>query len=366
MNARGRQLLGDLLFVAAAGYTLLVGSPEAAAEQVPPRAPLDAGAYGLLVLAGLAFALQRRAPLVLLGGQTLLAGLYLARGHPIGPILFAVAVAAGLAAVRRDWPVVAPLCGVGALLLVAAALLSGRFSGVVAVGQAGWIVLPAVAGGAVRRSRTAAARAEEEAQRRQVEQERLRLAREVHDLVGHSLSVIALQAGVALHVRQPEQAQFALEAIRRTSAEALEELRATLAIIGHDEARRSPVGGLARLDALVAEVRRCGLSVRVERDGVERHLPAEVDHAAFRVVQESLTNVLRHAGPAEVTVQLLHEPQHLRVVVVDDGAGGAAAPGQGLAGLRERVAALGGHLEAGPTAGRGWRVEAVLPTGGDG
>jgi signal transduction histidine kinase len=114
---------------------------------------------------------------------------------------------------------------------------------------------------------------------------------------------------------------------------------------------------------LVAEVRRCGLPVRVDRCGTARNLPAEVDLVALRVVQESLTNVLRHADPAETVVQLSFEPAHLRVVVSDDGGGGVAADGQGLAGLRERVEALGGRFTAGPHGGHGWRVEAVLPAG---
>lgn len=369
VRAVGRGPAGDVLAVVLAEYLLLVGTVEAAADQVPPREPLDAVAFALLVVAGLAF-LLRRAPLLLLGAQTLLAAVYLARGHPYGPLLFAVAVAAYLVAGRHRAPLAA-----AAVVLAAAALVGRRSEGpvsvVVALGQAGWVVLPAVIGGAVGRLRVEAARADREAQQRRVEQERLQLAREVHDVVGHSLSVISLQAGVALHVLdgRPEQAQPALEAIRRVSAEALAELRATLELtrLGNDEAWRTPPAGLGRLDGLVAEVRRCGLPVDVARVGSARDLPAEVDLAALRVVQESLTNVLRHAGRAEATVRIHYEPEHLRVLVTDDGdgpsAGHGARSGQGLVGLRERVQGLGGCFEAGPDVTRGWRVQAVLPTG---
>ncbi len=238
---------------------------------------------------------------------------------------------------------------------------------IAALAQAGWAVVPAVVGSTVRSSRVSAARADMEAQRRRREQERLQLAREVHDVVGHSLSVISLQAGVALHVldRRPEQAQPALEAIRRTSAEALEELRLTLALTRADpeDTPRAPVAGLARLPALVEQVRQAGLPVDIASAGAPRPLPAEVDQAAFRVVQESLTNTLRHAGAAAAAVRVHHEPGQVRVVVHDDGAGSAPTgrAGHGLLGLRERAEALGSRFDAGPGARGGWRVEAVLP-----
>lgn len=227
-------------------------------------------------------------------------------------------------------------------------------------------MVPALIGGLVRRARAASARADEEATARRAEQERLRNAREVHDVIGHGLSVISLQAGVALHVldRRPELARPALEAVRATSVKALDQLRATLAT---DAAEGRPPGGLMRLGTIVEQVRLAGLAVEVETVGAAGTLPADVDVAALRVVQESLTNVLRHAGPATARVQLFYGPYWLEVSVSDDGvrkAPGAnlASSGRGLSGLRRRAEELSGFLDAGPGTAGGWRVRAILPT----
>ncbi|MGH3743852.1 MAG: sensor histidine kinase, partial [Mycobacteriales bacterium] len=163
-----------------------------------------------------------------------------------------------------------------------------------------------------------------------------------------------------------DQAQEALEAIRRTSTEALDELRVTLALTRGeaDVAGRAPTEGLARLPGLVAELRLCGLPVHVETLGEPRLLDREVDRAAFRVVQESLTNVLRHAGAAQAWVQVGYHPDALSLRVRDDGTGPSFAgpgAGHGLAGLRERAAELAGTLTAGPAPAGGWQVEVRIP-----
>jgi len=196
-------------------------------------------------------------------------------------------------------------------------------------------------------------------------EERLRIAREVHDVVAHAMVAINVQAGVAAHLleQDTEQAREALLHIKRTSGEALSDLRATLGVL-RDPAQAAPVGpaaGLEDLDAVAAQLRAAGVEVTVdvEAEGV----PAPVHSAGYRIVQEALTNVLRHARAQRASVVVRARADRLTIVVADDGAG-AGAPGgagAGVRGMRERAAALGGTLDAGPAAGGGWRVEAALP-----
>jgi signal transduction histidine kinase len=211
---------------------------------------------------------------------------------------------------------------------------------------------------------------EEEALRR-VDEERLRIARELHDVTAHSLAVIAVQSGAAAHVLDsaPEEARRSLIAIRETSRDALQELRAMLGVLrGSDESSDvplAPTAGLARLPDLVRPLEEAGLSVKVMTEGAVAELPAVVDASAYRIVQEALTNVLRHAGKAHVTVTVRRDPAALAVEIVDDGEGGEVGnEGHGIAGMRERAAALGGSFETGPREGGGWRVFARLPVAG--
>jgi signal transduction histidine kinase len=209
---------------------------------------------------------------------------------------------------------------------------------------------------------------EEEAQRR-LGEERLRIAREVHDVVAHAMVAINVQAGVAAHRldRDPEQARSALRAIKETSGEALSDLRATLGVLrGEDhDAPVRPAAGLGDLDELAEGLRAAGVEVALEVGDVGE-LPAAVHAAGYRIVQEALTNALRHAGAAHVRVHVARAAGAVRIEVTDDGAGAAAngagdGSGSGLRGMRERAAALGGSLEAGRGEGRGWRVRAELP-----
>jgi signal transduction histidine kinase len=214
----------------------------------------------------------------------------------------------------------------------------------------------------------------------------LRIARELHDVVAHSMATINVQAGVAAHLlrEQPDQtakAMDALESVRTTSKEALRELREILNLLRStdDKEPTAPVPRLSQLDDLVAASARAGLPISVEVSGTARQLPAAIDLAAYRVVQESLTNTLRHAGPARATVRLGYEPDALVLEVTDDGqaqpgaggradgpeAGAGVTGGNGLRGMRERAEAVGGRLEAGPGEGGGFVVRAVLPYGGD-
>jgi signal transduction histidine kinase len=221
--------------------------------------------------------------------------------------------------------------------------------------------------------------AREDLARRAVAEERLRLARELHDVVAHSMSVIAVQSGVGAHVAdtQPEEARKALAAIEATSRAALEELRRLLGALRQDDGDEphgslTPVPGLADLDTLLAEVGKAGLAVKLRVEGARPELPAGVDLSAYRIVQEALTNVVKHAGPARAQVVVCYGDQEVAVEITDDGKGVAPAGdgrtakvGHGIIGMRERVALFGGDLEAGPRPGGGFRVAARLPFAAD-
>jgi signal transduction histidine kinase len=203
---------------------------------------------------------------------------------------------------------------------------------------------------------------------RLVTEERLRIARELHDVVSHSISVINVQAGVAAHVldQQPDQAKQALLTIKATSKEALRELRGMLGVLRSvDEGEsRAPAPGLAALHGLVEATIRAGLPTTVSVTGDAQRLPPAVDLTAYRIIQEALTNALRYAGPATARVQIAYADHQVRIDVVDDGQGSASAAvggGLGIRGMQERAAAVGGQLEAGPLAEGGFRVHASLP-----
>jgi signal transduction histidine kinase len=215
-------------------------------------------------------------------------------------------------------------------------------------------------------------RAEQDREReadRRVAEERLRIARDMHDVLAHTVAAINVQAGVAADAidTAPDRARAALATIRRQSRDAIAELKATVGVLreGAGEAPRAPVPGLAELDGLVDLAAAAGVEVEVSLAGAARPLPATVDLAAYRIVQESLTNVVRHAGASTAIVSVGFEPEAVVLEVRDDGRAGVngTASGHGLAGMRERAAAVGGTLEAGATRGGGFRVHATLPTG---
>jgi signal transduction histidine kinase len=199
--------------------------------------------------------------------------------------------------------------------------------------------------------------------------ERARIARELHDVVAHSVSLIAVQAGAAGRVidAQPSAARDALATIERTARGTLAELRRLLGIMReHDDgAALAPPPGLDRLDELVAQVRAAGLPIDVRIEGVRRALGPGVDLTAYRIVQEALTNARKHAGPARATVRLRFAAREIEIEIVDDGRGPAAnsdeRSGLGLVGMRERVSLYGGRLQTGPRETGGYRVHAVLP-----
>ena len=209
-----------------------------------------------------------------------------------------------------------------------------------------------------------AERGREEMARRRAVEERLRIARELHDSLTHSISVIKVQAGVAAHLARKHGAEPppALLAIQEASSDAVRELRSTLDVLRRDDADGS---GLDRLPALIERARASGLPATLTVDGEPRALPVDVDQTAYRVVQEALTNVSRHAGPATASVLIRYGPGTLTVRVDDDGRASPQppVPGYGLIGMRERVTALGGTLRAERGEAHGFSVRAELPTG---
>jgi signal transduction histidine kinase len=358
----------------------VVGTRAAAYGATPP---LDRWAYLLLVAGPVALVVLDRWPLVALVGALVPTTAYFSLGYPDGPV-FLAAVVALFGTIRRGYRLFTWLAtGTAFAVYVALALPGVSVGRVVTVGVWTVVVLLFAEAARVRsahfaemgklraeqeRSRAEEERARVEQQRRQASEERLRIARELHDVLGHHLSLINVQAGVGLHLmdEKPEQARAALTAIKHASAEALRETRSVLAALDpRDEtAPRAPTPGLADLDALVAEVVAAGLPVTVRLDGDRRALPSEVDRAAYRIVQEALTNVRRHAGPdATATVVVEYGRRWLGLRVTDDGTGGASAAGtgNGIAGMRQRAVAVGGQVTAGPLPQRGFEVHASLP-----
>jgi signal transduction histidine kinase len=218
----------------------------------------------------------------------------------------------------------------------------------------------------VERRAEEAERTRDEVARRRAVEERLRIARELHDSLTHSISVIKVQAGVAAHLarKNGDEPSDALLAIQEASSDAVRELRATLDVLRREEDLNG--SGLDLLPTLVERARSSGLPTTYTVHGDERPLPPQVDQAAYRVVQEALTNVTRHAGKATASVQIIYGTTTFTIRVDDDGTGSrqSPVPGYGLVGMRERVTSLGGHLRAEPGASRGFTVLAEFPLNG--
>jgi signal transduction histidine kinase len=381
-----RWWVADGLLALAVGTAnlLTAGVSNTAGVGRAPWRPLDALGYLLLAIGPLALVFRRRWPLGVLAAVMAVSAAYSARTYPEGGTGFTGFVALYTVAVweERRWLVAAATAVTVALAVATEVVFYGTtmIEGeplyvAVVVFSASWL------GEAVRNRRAYVAelrdraeraeRTREEEARRRVDEERLRIARELHDVVSHSIGVISVQAGVASHVleRRPDKAAKALATIRQASDEALGELHAMLGVLrqpdGH--APLTPAPGLAQLGALVAQAEGAGLQVAVAVDAAAERLPPALDLACYRIVQESLTNVVRHAGATRATVTVT-AGDTLVVEVSDDGAGSAPpgsgnGAGQGIVGMRERARALGGTLEAGPRPEGGFRVRASLPVG---
>jgi signal transduction histidine kinase len=336
--------------------------------------PVSGLVYALTAVAGGAFAIARRAPVLCLVITAAAVAVYTANGEPGGPIYVTVFLAAvNLAAkaeTTRGW---LPWTGTAAAALLAGEVIAGAFSLHVLPVAALLLVIPKVVADSTRarmlRINALQARAESAEQEalRQMAEERLRIAREVHDVVGHGLAAISLRAGVADHVRDrdPDEVADALQAIRDVSKQSLAELSALLGALRNGEpAERAPGPGLDSLPRLVRTLRDAGLPVEFDATMNGGPVPEVVGAAGYRIVQESLTNVARHAGAgATAAVHVARRGDKLAVEVIDDGrgAGSGLRPGGGMTGMRERAHALGGSFEAGDAPGRGFRVHATLP-----
>ena len=336
---------------------------------------IDVWGVALLVAVGAATVLRRRWPVLTLALVAAGTSAYLVAAYPYGPVMFSLAVAV-YAVARAVRLLPAALCSLGAFALLTGHLLTNPAALPGAAGLVpalAWIAIPFTVGLARRLVAEAGARERAESERRLLDAERLRLAQEVHDVVGHGLAAIQMQADIALHLRRsrPAQAGQALEAISRASAEALAELRTTLATIAPrehgSEDSRAPIPGLARLDDLLARVEGAGVTVDATVTGAPRPLPAPADLAAYRVLQESLTNVVKHSAHPRATVEVGYRPGVVRLRVANqDLAPGLVeehVDGFGIAGMRRRVTHLGGRLSAGPAAdGSHFEVRATIPT----
>jgi signal transduction histidine kinase len=203
-----------------------------------------------------------------------------------------------------------------------------------------------------------------------VRQEQTRIARELHDIVAHRVVVMVAQAGASVRMfdADPQRARHALKSIEILGREALTEMRRLLGVLWtHDEGSKAPQPGLADLPDLIAQIERAGLPVELRISGQPRTLPAGVELSAYRIVQEALTNTLKHAGPARAEVELRYHPDLLEVRVDDDGQGSSSLlkAGQGLVSMRQRAALLGGEVSLGPRSGTGFQVAAKLPVNGE-
>ncbi|WP_101783969.1 sensor histidine kinase [Nonomuraea indica] len=356
----------------------------------------------LLIVGGVVVAGRRRWPVPVFVVAALTSLVYYGLDFPDGPAALGLCVALYTLAAYGDGRRSLVIAGVGTSVLavgwlVAAADLEPR----AAIGwvyfRIGAAVMSAAVGESVRSRQVIAAEAQaraelaertrEEEARARVDAERLRIAREVHDTVAHAIAIINVQSGVTAHVldKRPEVAREALRTIEHTSSRALREMRAILGVLRDgdgDDGGRVPYPGLGEIDELAAMAREAGLDVRLEETSSAAPLPSAVGSAAYRILQESITNVVRHVGPTRVTVALNPGTEALEIRVTDEGrraasaeacpearpparqasgADGAARPGRGIVGMRERCRLLGGELDAGPLPGGGFEVRARLP-----
>ncbi|MFI6498562.1 sensor histidine kinase [Nonomuraea typhae] len=370
-----RRIPTDVVLAGAVSGVTVVGTVFIARESPPGPLPLW---LGLVLLAGMSVPLmaRQRAPVatavVVLAGSLAYQGLDFPGGAAAIPPIIALFNAVG-----RGHRV----AGVAGLLVWLVGTLALGWLGMRPLGVQGtvWFVtmlLAILIFGEMSRIRQQQVRAErarmaeaerarEEEARRRVTEERLRIARELHDLLAHSISVINLQAGVSEHLldRDPEQARRALGDIRRVSKEVLVELRGALGVlrdVGEDEPL-APAPGMDRLPELVRRARSAGVDVDLRLPEEPRELPKSIDLAIYRIIQESLTNIIKHAGAARAEVSVRREAGELLVEVRDDGVGGMPGEGNGLVGMRERAMSLNGSFAAGPVPGGGFMVTARLP-----
>ena len=370
--------------VAEAGLPVMVAAGFVVGSALLAGAPsLGPLGYGLLIAGAAALLVRRQHPVAALAGTVIPAFAYDLLNYPgglctiaVGVALFSVADAghsrAGVGAI---------VAVVGGFLAIGAVLGRGHVIDLVtALWFAGWLVASLILGETTRSRRAyleeveqralEAERSREDLALRRAGEERIRIARELHDVLAHRISMISVQSGVGAHLldRDPGQARIALAAVNKASKEALQELRATLGLLRQVDGPepRSPAPGLAQVERVMASTTAAGIEVRLDVSGQPRDLPTGVDLAAYRIIQESLTNVIRHARAATARIAIAYGRADVVIEIEDDGRGvedhsAEAGGGNGLLGMRERAAAVGGDLEAGPRAAGGFRVRARLP-----
>lgn len=355
---------GDALLAVALTVVSAVAGAAASAWSSPAR-QIDVLGYALTVLACGIVVLRRSRPTTTLAVATVTVTGYLALGYPYGPVMLSVAIAVYTVARRTStartlWSSTIAYAALASHVFVDPAALPGLVG---LLPAAAWIAVPAVIGWSRRTVDEARARERAETERRLRDEERLRVAHEVHDVVGHGLAAIQMQAEVALHLveRKPDQGVRALVAIRAASAAALTELRDTLRSIAPDDlASRAPSAGLARLDELCDRTRAAGVDVRLSVTGTAPRLSAAADLAAYRIVQESLTNVVKHARQLRATVEVAYGGNAVAITITSPHDGSPVQEGFGIRGIRRRAASLGGTLDI--QTGTSLRLHVVLPT----
>lgn len=376
--------------LAAAVLLCMVG-----ASFVDPRGQADGGwnartpevlSLVLMVLGAAALVLRRRAPMKVLAFTGVASLAESVTADPRAPVAMSAVIALYTVASTTDRTTTWRAGLLTMTVLTGSAMLVGSLPWYAQenLGIFAWTGMAATAGDAVRSRRAfvdaireraeRAERTREEEARRRVAEERLRIARDLHDVVAHHIALVNVQAGVAAHVmdRRPDQAKEALAHVREASRSALNELRATVGLLrqsGDPAAPTEPAPGLHRLDELVGTFHNAGLQVEVARADQDTTLPAAIDLAAYRVIQEALTNVQKHAGAeAKAEVSVVRVGPNIEITVLDNGSGRGAGEdgsqeggGHGLLGMRERVTAVGGRCTTGPRYGGGFRVHAILP-----
>ncbi|MFJ9027669.1 sensor histidine kinase [Streptomyces sp. NPDC102274] len=362
-----RARVGDWVIAVGVAAALLVTG---LSGQRPATAP-DVLGYALLTAGGLALSARRRTPVAVLAVTGLCAVGYQAAGFDVPAVAYLFAVYAAVRAGHRTVTVAASVATMAMLPL--AALASGLHNTGEAFAQArgalelAWLIAAGAAGEALRQAERRADEAErtrEETARRRADEERLHIARELHDSLTHQISVIKVQAEVAVHVarKRGEQVPEALLAIQEAGREASRELRATLRALRDDDT--APPRGLDDVPELVERASKAGLEATLTIGGQRHDMPIAVGRTVYRIVQESLTNIARHADAGTASVRIDCRPDAVAIRVDDDGKATpftAPTPGVGLLGMRERVTALGGRLRAEPRGEGGFTVQAELP-----
>jgi signal transduction histidine kinase len=375
-HPRRTRALADAAVVLVVGLVTIGGTALAASH----HDHRDIGVAGvvLLALAVLALPLRHRSPSGALIFVLAVSLAYWSLGYPRGPIFLPLLIVFFQAVLTGHRRVAIGCLVVGFLGFPWLGYLIGwtpypGWGEVVALGT--WLIALLSITELVRSRRDRAremARTRAEELRRRAGDERLQIARDLHDAVAHNMSLINIQASVALHLmdEEPDQAARALTTIKQASKEALVELRSILGVLRQvdEDAPRTPTPSLERLDDLVSNAEASGIDVTVEIGGDLTDLPLNTDLAAFRIIQESLTNVARHSDVPVALVRIRAEDGTLGLEILDEGSGGTGAPelpagGNGIAGMQERAASVGGRLEAGPRPGRGFAVRAELPIG---